>query len=189
MENSLYEVEQPQVNFVREGLKMGVINGLFALLIMYSSYYMGLDAFVNVQIAAKFIPYMSIILIIYGFQLRKRNDGYLSFKEGVKYSYLSYIITALIVAAGTYILYNVINTELSQQTFDIALEKVRNSMQRSGMSQAEMDKVLGDSMKERPVTNFRTIIGGLGFELILDFVISIIIALIIRRERPVISQA
>jgi len=97
---------QPQINFVREGLKIGLINGAIALLLMYGSYFAGLDTFVTVQFISVFIPYMIIILIIYGFQLRKRNGGYLSFKDGLQYTFMSYVIVTLLVAVGTYILYN-----------------------------------------------------------------------------------
>ena len=68
------------VNFVQEGLKIGIINGIFALLLIYVPYYMGLNTFVNVQFVGNFLPYMMAVLLIKGLQLRRENGGYLSFK-------------------------------------------------------------------------------------------------------------
>ena len=56
---------QPSINFVREGVKIGLINGAIALLLMFGSYFAGLDTFVTVQFVSLFIPYMIIILIVY----------------------------------------------------------------------------------------------------------------------------
>ena len=39
---------QPANNFVREGAKIGIINGAIALLMMYGSYFGGIDTFVTV---------------------------------------------------------------------------------------------------------------------------------------------
>ena len=49
---------QPTINFIREGAKIGLINGAIALLLMYGSYYAGLETFVTVQFVSKLIPYM-----------------------------------------------------------------------------------------------------------------------------------
>ena len=75
MEVLNHEAHQPQINFIKEGVKIGLINGAIALLLMYGSYFAGLDTFVNVQFFSRFIPYMMIILIIYGIQLRKRKGS------------------------------------------------------------------------------------------------------------------
>jgi hypothetical protein len=174
---------QPQINFVREGVKIGLINGAIALLLMYGSYYAGLDSFVTVQFISKFIPYMMIILIIYGFQLRKRNGGYLAFRDGLKYSFMSYVIVAILVAIGTYILFNVVDKNLTQKAFDLSLEKMKSTFVGMGMKEEEIEKAMGK--RETQKTDFPTIFLGTGFGLIWDFIVSLVVALIIRREKPV----
>jgi len=177
------EVHQPQINFIREGVKIGLINGVIALLLMYSSYYAGLDSFVTVQFMSKFIPYMMIILVIYGFQLRKRSGGYLVFRDALKYSFMSYVVVAIMVAIGTYILFNLIDKDLTQKAFDLSLEKMKNTFAGMGMKEEEIEKAM-DS-KQAKKTDFPTIFLGTGFGLIWDFVVSLLVSLIIRREKPV----
>lgn len=177
---------QPQINFVREGVKVGLINGAIALLLMYGSYFAGLDTFVTVQFISVFIPYMIIILVIYGFQLRKRNGGYLSFKDGLQYTFMSYAVVTLLVAIGTYVLYNVVDKDLTQKSFNISIEKTRSFMQGLGAKPEDIDKEverMGGAPKD---TGLRNIVFGAGQDLIWHFVKSLLITLIIRREKPVI---
>lgn len=174
---------QPQINFIREGVKIGLINGAIALLIMYGSYFAGLDTFVTAQFYSRFVPYMMIILIIYGFQLRKRNGGYLAFKDALRYSFMSYVIVALLVAIGTYILFNLIDKDLTQKSFELSLEKMKATFINMGMKEDEIEKAIGN--KEVQKTDLATIFLGTGFGLIWDFIVSLIVSIIIRREKPV----
>jgi hypothetical protein len=174
---------QPGANFIREGVKIGLINGVIALLLMYGSYFAGLDTFVTVQFISRFIPYMMIILIVYGFQLRKRNDGYLAFKEGLQYSFMSYVIVAVLVGIGTYILFNLVDKDLTQKSFDLSLAKMKSTFMNMGMKEEEIEKAMGGKQAQK--TDIATIFLGTGFGLIWDFIVSLIVALIIRREKPV----
>jgi hypothetical protein len=177
------EAHQPPVNFIREGIKIGLINGIIALLLMYGSYFAGLDAFVTVQFYSRFIPYMMIILIIYGFQLRNKYGGYLSFKEALQYSFVSYVVVAVLVAIGTYILFNLVDKDLTQKSFELSMEKIKHTFTSMGMKEEEIEKAIGN--KEVQKTDFKTIFLGTGFGLIWDFIVSLIVSLIIRREKPV----
>ena len=177
------EVHQPPVNFIREGIKIGVINGVIALLLMYGSYFAGLDTFVTVQFYSRFIPYMMIILIIYGFQLRTKYGGYLSFKEALQYSFMSYVVVAVLVAIGTYILFNLVDKDLTQKSFELSMEKIKQTFTSMGMKEEEIEKAIGN--KEVQKTDLKTIFLGTGFGLIWDFIVSLIVSLIIRREKPV----
>lgn len=173
------DLEAKPINFIKEGVKIGLINGAIALLLMYGSYFAGLDAFVTTQFIARFIPYMMIILIVYGFQLRKRNGDYLAFKEGLQYSFMSYVVVALLMAIGTYILFNLVDKDLTQKSFAVSLER----LDKMGMKEEEIERAIG--RREDQKTDFRNIFLGTGFGLIWDFVVSLIVAVIIRREKPV----
>lgn len=182
-----FAATEPPVDFKKEGLKYGILNGLFAMLIMYGSYFVGFEFFVTTQFTAGFIPYMMIILVIVGLQLRRRNGGYLAFKEAIQFAFLSYVITAIIIAIGTYILYNVVDKNLTQKTFEASLEKTRQMMQNLNAPQAEIDEALAKMEGTKHVTDAKTIFLGLGIGLILDFVKSMIVSIIIRREKPALN--
>jgi len=172
------------VDFKKEGAKIGIINGAIVLLLMYAGYFMGIDTFVTIQFTDTFLPYMIIILIIYGFQLRKRNGGYLSLKDGLQYSFLSYVIAGLLVAVGTYILYNLIDKNLTQKSFDVSIEKMKAFSKNMGVPEDKIDEQLGTKQPQK--TTLGNILVGMGARWILDFVKCLIISLIIRREKPVL---
>jgi hypothetical protein len=173
-----FSQEVRPVNFIREGVKIGLINGTIALLLMYGGYFAGLDTFVTVQFISKFIPYMIVILIVYGLQLRKRNGGYLAFKEGLQYSFMSYVIVALLVAIGTYILFNLVDKNLTEKSFDFSIKQLN----KMGMKEEEIERAIGK--REDQNTGGARIFLGTGFGLIWDFVLSLIVTIIIRREKP-----
>lgn len=180
--------ETPLVDFKKEGIKVGIINGLIALTLMYGSYFMGMDVFINQQYLNTFLPYMIIVLLITGFQLRKKNGGYLSFKEAIKFTFLSYVIAAVLIAFGTYILFNIIDKDLTEKSFVLGLEKTRGLMERFGASDEEIEKTLGRMENEKTETGFKTILLGTGLGLIWDFVKSLLISIIIRKEKPAFLQ-
>ncbi|MFL5773788.1 MAG: DUF4199 family protein [Flavisolibacter sp.] len=172
------------LNFVKEGVKVGLINSAIALLLLYVSYFMGLNAFVSTQFATGFIPYMIVILIVYGIQMRRRNGNYLGFKDALQFSFMSYVVVAVIMAIGTYILYNLVDKDLTQKSFDLSFERTRAFFERLKVDPKEIDKQM-DKM-EKQETTVRNIILGVGLGLIWDFVKSLLVTLIIRREKPVI---
>jgi hypothetical protein len=75
-------------------------------------------------------------------------------------------------------LFNVIDKELTKKVYDAMMVKMTNM----GMKTEELEKVMGK--REDQQTGARTIIFGTGTGLIWDFVVSLIVALIIRREKP-----
>lgn len=174
-----------KLNVTNEGLKYGVILGLVATLIMYGTWAMGIDLFVKVNTWVNFIPYMVITLIIVGLNLRKQNDNVLSFQEGIKFTFLTYVIVAVITAIATYILYNVIDPELSERSFKIGIEKSRAMLEKLGMSEDKIDEALQKAKAENPRTDFKKIFLGSGLFLIWDFVKSILITLVIKREKKI----
>lgn len=177
-----------KVNVVNEGLKFGVICGLIAVLLMYGSWTMGLTTFVTISFWTAFIPYMIGILLYGGFQIRKQNDNLLSFKEALKFSFLAYVIAALIIALATYVLYNIIDKELTQKSMQVALEKTRVMMEKFGASEEDIAKSLKRTEESSKDTGIGKIFLGTGLGLIWDFCKSLLMALIIRKEEKFEEQ-
>ncbi|RXK86226.1 DUF4199 domain-containing protein [Filimonas effusa] len=169
----------------KEAYKYGIINGLIGILVLYGTWAAGMKPFFWAQLYGTVIPYMIILLIIGGFQLRKANGGYLSFKEGLRFSFLSYVISAVMIAIATYILYNLIDPALTQKSFEIGLEQSQKMLEKMHASEEVIEKTLADAQKKQSETSVKTIFLGLGLELIVCFVKSLIVTLFIRKEKPV----
>lgn len=177
-----------KVNIINEGVKYGLICGLLAVLIMFGSWALGITIFTTVQFYAAFIPYMIGILLFGGFQLRKDNGGLLSFKEALKFNFLSYAIAAVVIAVATYILYNLIDKTLTQESARIALEKTRTLMEKMGSSEDDIDKAIKNAEASMQDTGFKKILLGMGWGLIWDFVKSMLLSLVIRKEETLEAQ-
>lgn len=169
----------------KEAYKYGIINGLLGILLMYGSWAVSMQAFVSAQFYGLFIPFMLILLIIGGLQLRKSNGGYLSFKEGLRFTFLSYVISSLMVAIATYVLYNFIDTALTEKSFEIGLEKTRQMMEKMGANDEQIEKAIESANKSKQETSLKTVALGLGLDLIWSFVKSLAVTLLIKKEKPV----
>ncbi|MCW3088191.1 MAG: hypothetical protein JWQ78_1577 [Sediminibacterium sp.] len=171
-----------KVNIVNEGIKWGSICGLIAVLLMYGSWAVGLNAFVGFQFWTNFIPYMILILIFAGLNIRKQNGGILPYAQALKFTFLSYVVVACITAIATYVLYNVIDKELTQKSMQVALEKTRAMMEKFGASEDDIAKAMKSTEEGSKDTGIGKILLGTGLFLIWDFVKSLLIALVIRKE-------
>ncbi len=172
-----------KVNVAKEGVKYGFIGGLITLLVTYAAW--GLtdtNGFINITGILTFIPFVIIILIIAGLNLRKANGNTLSFKDALKFAFAAYVIVALMEAIGTYVLYNWVDHDLTARSFEIGKEKALKMMQKFGMSDQQVDEAMKKMDKEGPETGFKKIFLGTGIALIWDFCKSLLIALVIRRE-------
>jgi hypothetical protein len=175
---------QPLVDIKKEGLKIGLLNGAIALLILFGSYYIGIEFFMDVKMVEWLIPYMIAVLLIAGIRLRKKNGSYLTMKQGIQFAFLSYIVAEVMIGIGTHVLYNVIHPELGRITFEKGLERTITMMKEIGAPQKDIDEEVAKARKAGADTGFKNIFLGTGLMLIWDFMKSLLISLVIRKEKP-----
>jgi hypothetical protein len=177
-----------KANLINEGVKYGLICGLTAVLLMYGSWAIDITTFTSVMFTTTFIPYMIIILLVGGFAVRKLNGGYLNFQEGLKFNFLAYAVAAVIVAVATYVLYNLIDETLTEKSAQIGLEKTRAMMEKFGASEEDIEKTMASSAESMKQTGLKEILMGTGLGLIWDFVKSLLLTLVIRKEETLEDQ-
>ena len=172
-----------KINLINEGAKYGLICGLTAVLIMFGSWTAGITTFTAVQFYTTFVPYMIVIILLGGFQIRKQNEGFMSFAESLKFSFMAYVVAALLIAVSTYILYNVLDKELTVKSGQIALEKTRSMMEKFGASEEEIEKALKNSEGSMKETGLGKIFLGTGLGLIWDFCKAMLISLVLKKDQ------
>ena len=172
-----------KVNVVKEGAKYGLIGGLITLLITYAAWGLTDTAgFVNITGIVNFIPFVIVILIITGINMRKANNNVLTFKDALKFAFVAYVVVAVMEALGTYVLYNWIDHDLTAKSFEIGKEKAIKMMEKFGASEQQIEETKIKMDKEGMDTGFKKTFLGLGMVLIWDFCKALLISLIIRRE-------
>lgn len=172
---------KPNIN--QTAITYGVITGLIFLALNFGAWAMGsVDNYVTVIGIATFVPYVIIALIIGGIKLRKQNDNLMTFAEALKFTFLAFVIYALIEAIGNYVLYAVVDKDLTAKVMEISLQKTQKLMESFGASEQQIEDAMTKAQNEPPHTSFKQVFLGLGIGLIWNFVKSLLISLVIRRE-------
>lgn len=174
---------EEEKNFTSESIKYGVIAGLIYSIIHIGAWTMGTSTYVSVIGIETFIPYMIGLFIFAGFSVRKQNGGFLSFKQAIKFVFLAFVIVALIEAFTNYILFNVLDKDLTAKVLQITREQSLKMMQKLGLSQEQIDSAINKIDTEKKETGFKTIFLGLGMALVWNFVKSMLISILVKKDR------
>lgn len=169
---------------LRQSIIAGVIGGLIYSILSFGTYYTSMKSFAGFSFAFSLIPVVLVIILILGFKLRKKLGGYVSFKEVLQYALVAYLIYEIIVAIITYILFIVIDPLLTQKLYDTSIHTSVDFMKNMGATQAQIDETIAKARKNSPETGVGTIVKGIAWSLIWDFVKSLLIAWIVKKDRP-----
>lgn len=121
------------------GMKWGLIIGIVYCILLYLRFSTGASNPVLFS-AWAFIGYIIVLvlLLISGFQLRKKNGGFIELKEVFKVLFLSVLIFELFYAVFNFIYLKYIDPEFFQKLKD----STEVLLQKSKQSQSEIDKLL-----------------------------------------------
>lgn len=170
-----------QSHALKWGLIIGIINIIIGLLIymidvtmMVGFTYLGISLLVNIS------------LIIYaGFEWRKANGGFLTFKSAFLATFFTFVVSTILGTIFNFLLFNVIDTELSETLTDAAVEQAEGIMERFNMPEDQMDEALE---KTRADTEGRFTAGGqikgMFIGLIVSAFLAAIVGLIIKKKNP-----
>jgi hypothetical protein len=168
-------------------LMYGVIGGLALSVFLLVLYLIGTSAFLS---PAAWIGYIVIITIavLAGLRQRKLNGGYIEFAEALKIVFGVFALSFLIQTIFSYILLNYIDVPFRDALTQATMDRTEEFMKRMGMSADEIDKALTEAGKTDPSSIKNTALG-YGISLIVFFIISLIIAAIIKRKAPVFDNS
>ena len=164
---------------VRYGLILGALNVAFtagAFLIDYKLIQNPLIGFLIFGITIA-------ILFIAGFELRKKNGGYLSFKNALRSSFIIYTIAAVLMVAYNLLQYNVFTPEIAQELQKDALNQQVMVWESFGMSDEQIDENAA-AMEDRNLFGLTWQLVGLAGNLVFGLIISLIVAAIVKKKEP-----
>lgn len=176
-------------NNIKQGITYGIIGGLIFLAISFGPWALGsVEDFVSVTTITNFIPFHFIILLVIGFKLRKNNDGLYSFKEALQFTFVGYVIYALIEAIGTYVLYVLLDPELTAKVIEIAIAKAMQMMEKLGAPEVEIENTIKKMRAEPKTTTFKQVFLGLGLAIGFNFVKALILSIIVKKNEEIPDQ-
>ena len=164
---------------VRYGLILGALNVVFTAGVFLIDYRLIQNPLVGFLIFGITIA----ILFIAGFELRKKNGGYLSFKAALKSSFIIYAIAAVLMVAYNLLQYNVFTPEIAQELQKETLNQQVMVWESFGMSDEQIDENAA-AMQERNLFGLTWQLVGLAGNLFFGLIISLIVAAIVKKKEP-----
>jgi Protein of unknown function (DUF4199) len=168
----------------KQSILFGVIAGLIFAAFSMGTYYTSINSFASFSLLYTWIPSIFILILVGSFMARKKAGGYLEFKQALQYAIIAYLIYELIYAIVTYILYVAIDKNLTQKLLDVIMQKTTQWMKSFGSSDAQINDAIAKSKQGNVQTGIREILIGIGWAMLLNFVKALIIAFIIKKDKP-----
>jgi len=182
MEDSTSEQPSLLQHAIRWGLIMAGVSIVLTILIYVIDY--------TIMVQLKFLGLSLLIylgLTIYaGINYRNTIGGFIPYGKAFQHGFLVLALSALVGTIFTFILYNLIDTELPQKLVDASVENARAMMERFGAPEDSIEPALE---KARADTADRfTVLGqvkGYLFALVFCAVMSLISSIFVKKNQPV----
>lgn len=163
----------------------GIIVGLISALIIFFTYISGPESMDN-----RWIGVLSLILtmgtaVFLGIQHRNQTGGFMSYKSALVFLVIVGVIAMAVQFLVQTVLYDVIDPEFLPKAKEIVVENMVDEMIEKGTPEHIIDMSVG--FVESGFDSQMTISGrllGTGFQLLIWGVISLLLALIIKKNKP-----
>lgn len=175
----------------KESIKYGIYLGVLSLIISIISTYILVNSsnFKTSSIATGAIALVIMIALsaYFGVLIRKVVGGFWNFSEALKGIFIMLAISVIISTVGG-ALFNAVNPEPQQIVFDRTINNTIEMMEEMGADDDLIDSQVADLEQKRDSMrefSFMQTLKGLAVALIMYFVLALILAAILKRERPV----
>jgi uncharacterized protein DUF4199 len=178
-QSKLITMEAKKPNY---GLTYGVILGLVMIIYTVILYLGGVKLFISpLAWVAWCIPI--VVAVLGGLKQKKALGGYMSYGEALKTVFLICVIGSLISTIFSYVLFNIIDEPFRQALAQETAVIQEKMMRKFGASDALIEKSVADTLNGNSYTIGKIMLG-YAFGLIFWFIVSLIIAAIIKKNKP-----
>lgn len=170
-----------KAHVIKYGILIAVINIIIGLLLYIVDVALMVSIWTGVTILA-----INLALVLYaGFQWRKENGGFLSFKSAFMATFLVLALSASIGVGFRILLFNVIDPTLPEMLTDYSMEQAQAMMERFGTPEDQMDQAM-DKVRTDTAASFTTggMLKGYLWTLVFFAVAALIIGAIIKKKKP-----
>lgn len=168
---------EEKVSTARVALKYGVLGAVVIMIFTTIINVAGLSQ--NKILSSLSFVFMIVALVLAMKDFREQNKGFMSYGEGLGLGTLASAVMGLLSASFTMFYMQFIDNTLLTQGMD----KVRSDMEAKGMDDSQIDQAMELSQKfMSPGVVFAL---GVFMYIFMGFIISLIVAAIVRREKPV----
>lgn len=178
---SQIEIEKKQDKLMQYGLLSALISSLFFVVI----YIGGIAWFKN---SLSFLSFLiPVVFAVIACKSQKKESGNLPFKSALRLSFGIFVFTSLATSVLSYVLFNWIDTSFAESLKQLYIEQTQKMMERFKAPAEEIDKAV-DKLIHDNIFSFKSIFLSFTYGCILYFIISLIIAAIMKKEKEVFSS-
>ena len=169
------------------GITYGLIAGLVMIVISLGLYLGGVKTFLS---PVAFLSYVVIIVIaiLAGLRQKKVNGGYIEFTDALKVVFTTFAIGFLLQTLFMYILLNYIDVPFREALAQETLVATETMMKKFGASDSQIEEALKNSAGQNNYSIGKMFLG-YAIWCIVFFIVSLIIAAIIKKKRPVFDNS
>ncbi|MCC6289877.1 MAG: DUF4199 domain-containing protein [Chitinophagaceae bacterium] len=164
------------------GVTYGLISGLASVIFGLLLYLNGAKSFVS-PIAWMGFLIPIVIAVLAGIKQKKNNGGYLDFAGALKVVFTTFVIGTIISTIFNYVLFNFIDVPFREALTQESTEKMQEMMQKFGAPQDAIDKATEEALKGNNYSLGKTSLSA-AFICIFWFVVSLVIAAIVKKKKP-----
>lgn len=168
---------EEKTSTARVALKYGVLG---SVVIMVYSTILNVSGLAQNKVLSSLSFVLMLVAIVLAMKdFKEKNSGFMTYGEGLGLGSLTSAVMGLLTSAFTMFYIQFIDNTLLAQ----GLDKVREDMESRGMDDAQIDQAMELSQKfMSPGVVF--VMGVFGY-VVMGFIVSLIIAAIMRKEKPV----
>jgi Protein of unknown function (DUF4199) len=188
MENTELSEKKAVSNFRTSSVKWGAIGAAAVIFYSIILYVVDSSLLVSTWAALLGLGVLIFVLVMGVKEVRTAQEGFISLSEALFTAFLIYVIASFLNSVFNYVLFNWIDPNLPILLKEKAIETTVEMMQKFGGSEEDINKVLEQMDKDMDLGSasnlFWNFLKGSAF----GFIIAFIIALILKKKRPVFEQ-
>ncbi len=175
-------------NFRSISLRWGLIGALVVVLFSILLYVIDSTLLVNTWAGLIGLVVLITIIVLGIKEVRNGQDGFISLSEALFAGFLIYVIASFLNTLFNYALFNWIDPNLPVLLKEKAIETTVEMMQKFGAGEEDINKTLEQMDDNMDLASFSTLMWNFLKGSAFGFVISFIIALVMRKKRPIFEE-
>lgn len=176
MENVSIETKKDNIFLI-----YGLLSALASILFFVALYLNGADTFMKP--IAYFSYVIPIVFAVIAAVKTKKTEGYLPYSKALKTIFGILVISSFCLSLFSFILNNYIDPAFAERMLQLTIQKAQEMMQKFNVPQAEIEKQI-KTMMSMEMYSFTSIMKGFVYQCIFLFLLSLIIAAIVKKNKP-----